>query len=150
MSIFFSKNFKYSEIMCPCGCNKAKPIDPKLIYLLQGLRDLIDKPIYISKGGGLRCKKYNKQIHGYVDSPHIAGKAVDIHAKKMGIIDLAVIAKNVGFSRIGIYPHSHFIHADTVLPYPSASWVRDANGKYKYFKSLDEAISFVEAIDENA
>ena len=154
MSIFFSKNFKYSEIMCPCGCGKAKPIDPKLIYLLQALRDKIDKPIYISKGGGIRCKRYNKSIKGFVDSPHMAGKAVDIHAKKMHIIDLALEAKEVGFSRIGLYPFSHFIHVDTVLPYPSASWVRTGKipkeYKYKYFKSLVEAISFVEAIDENA
>ena len=67
MSIFFSKNFKYSEIMCPCGCEKDRPIEPQLTYLLQALRDKINEPIYITIGGGIRCKKYNKRIGGYVD-----------------------------------------------------------------------------------
>ena len=149
MSIYFSKNFKYSEIMCPCGCKKDRPIDPKLISLLQALRDKLGEPIYISSGGGIRCKRYNKRIKGYVDSPHLKGKAVDIHIKGYDIIGLAVIAMGVGFSRIGLYPYNHFIHVDTVRPYPSASWVRDVNGKYKYFKSLEEAIDFIEARNED-
>ena len=133
--------------MCPCGCGKIKPIDPKLIYLLQALRDKIDKPIYIGIGGGLRCKKYNKRIGGYVDSPHLHGRAVDISVKDMDIIDLALEAKSIGFTRIGLYPVDNFIHVDTVGPYPSASWVRTGGNpkdyKYKYFKSLEEAIEAI-------
>ena len=147
MSIFFSKNFKYAEIRCPCGCGKDRPIDHELIYLLQALRDKINKPIYISKGGGIRCKAYNKRIGGYVDSSHLYGKAVDIHAKNMGIIKLAEEAKDIGFKRIGLYPFSHFVHLDTVEPYPSASWVRDIQGKYHYFKNLENAISFIKGIN---
>jgi len=138
MSIFFSKNFKYSEIACPC-CGKDRPIHPQLTFLLQALRDRIGNPIYITIGGGIRCKKYNKRIGGYIDSPHLYGKAVDIHAG-MDIVSLAIQAKKIGFSRIGLYPFSHFIHVDVVEPYPSESWVRDVNGKYKYFKTLEEAI----------
>ena len=140
MSIFFAKNFKYSEIMCPCGCKKVKPIDPKLIYLLQSLREKIDRPIYIGTGGGLRCRPYNKRIGGYVNSPHLSGKAVDIHAKNMDIITLARKAKEIGFTRIGLYPHSHFVHIDVVRPYKSESWVRDVNGDYHYFETLEEAM----------
>jgi len=156
MSIFFAKNFKYSEIMCPCGCGKIKPIDPKLSFLLQSLREKISRPIYISKGGGLRCKSYNKRIGGYERSPHvpyyvtikkikylIGCRAVDIHAKNMGIIDLAIAAKDIGFTRIGLYPYSYFVHVDIVRPYRSASWVRDVNGNYIYFKNLEEAIEFI-------
>ena len=148
MTIDFTKDFKYSEIMCPC-CKKIRPIDPKLIYLLQSLREKIDRPIYISIGGGLRCRAYNKRIGGYKYSPHMAGKAVDIHAKNMGIIDLAIVAKEIGFSRIGLYPYNHFIHVDTVKPYRgSASWVRDKNGNYHYFKTLEKAGCFMETITE--
>ena len=143
MSIYFAKNFKFSEIMCPCGCEKVKPIDLSLSFLLQSLREKIDRPIYISRGGGLRCKKYNKRIGGYIDSPHLAGKAVDIHAKNMDIISLAKQSKDIGFSRIGLYPFSHFIHVDVTRPYPSASWVRDKTGKYVYFEELEEAIKFI-------
>jgi len=140
MSIFITKNFKYSEFACPCGCGKDRPLDPKLIYLLQSLRDKIDKSIYISIGGGIRCKKYNKRIGGYLDSPHLYGRAVDIHAKNIDIVSLAKQAKDIGFTRIGLYPFNHFIHVDVVRPDPSASWVRFLAGNYIYFKTLEEAI----------
>jgi len=143
MSTYFAKNFRFSEIMCPCGCEKIKPIDPRLSFLLQSLREKINRPIYISKGGGLRCKKYNRKIGGYRYSPHIEGRAVDIHAKNMGIISLAKQAKDVGFTRIGLYPSNYFIHVDTLKPRPSASWVRSKTGKYVYFKELEEAIKFI-------
>jgi len=146
MSIYFAKNFKYSEIMCPCGCGKGRPINPRLIYLLQRLRDLIDRPIYISGGGGIRCKKYNKQIKGYVDSPHLTGKAVDIHAKNMDIITLAKEARDIGFTRVGLYPHNHFIHIDILKPRPSASWIRDKNGIYYYFTKLEDAIGAIKCV----
>ena len=155
MSIYVSKNFKYSEFACPC-CGKDRPIDPQLIFLLQNLREKIDRPIYISKGGGLRCKKYNKRIGGYVDSPHVpfliivkgekvfrGCKAADIHAKNMDIISIAKQAKDIGFSRIGLYPFNHFVHVDIIRPYPSASWVRDVQGRYVYFKSLDGAMTYI-------
>ena len=144
MSIYFAKNFLYKEVMCPCGCGKIKPIDPKLSFLLQSLREKIKMPIYISKGGGLRCKSYNKRIGGYRYSPHLQGRAVDISVKNMDIMVLANLAKDIGFSRIGLYPYSHFVHVDTLKPRPSESWVRDINGKYIYFKTLDEAIEFIE------
>ena len=139
MSIYFAKNFKYSEIACPC-CGKVKPIDPCLSFLLQSLREKISIPIYISRGGGLRCKKYNKKIGGYNNSPHLRGQAVDIHAKNMDIITLAREAKNVGFTRVGLYPYSHFIHVDILKPRPSASWLRDDDGIYYYFTTLEDAI----------
>lgn len=144
MSIYFARNFKYAEIMCPCDCKKIKPIDPKLVYLLQSLREKINRPIYISRGGGLRCWIYNRAINGYIYSPHLRGKAVDIHAKKMNIIDLAKAAKEIGFSRIGLYPHNHFIHVDTIRPYRSSAWVRDKKHKYHYFKTFELAINFME------
>ena len=139
MSIYITRNFKQVEFACPC-CSKVKPLDPKLIFLLQSLREKINRKIYINKGGGLRCKIYNRRIKGYICSPHKIGKAVDIHAKNMGIIDLAREAKEIGFSRIGLYPHNHFIHVDIIRPYRNASWVRDKDYMYTYFKTLEDAI----------
>ena len=145
MSIFVTKSFRYSEFCCPCGCGKDRPLDPKLIYLLQSLRNKIDRPIYISIGGGIRCKAYNRKIGGYPTSAHLFGRAVDISVKNMGIIDLAIAAKSIGFSRIGLYPYNFFIHIDTVNPYiGSASWVRDVAGIYHYFKTLEQAGNFME------
>ena len=142
MSIYVTKNFKRVEFVCPC-CGKDRPIDPHLIYLLQGLREKINRPIYISRGGGIRCKKYNRKIGGYRYSPHLEGRAVDIHAKNMGLIELAKEAKNISFTRIGIYPSNYFIHVDILKPRPSESWVRSKTGKYIYFKELEEAIKFI-------
>lgn len=139
MSVCFSRNFKYSEISCPC-CGKIRPLDPKLIFLLQSLRNKIKLPIYISRGGGLRCKVYNKKIGGYKYSPHLKGKAVDIHVKNMDITVLATLAKDIGFLRQGLYPDNHFVHVDIVRPWRSASWVKRRRKKTVYFKTLEEAI----------
>lgn len=141
MSIYITKNFKAIEFACFC-CGKIKPIDSHFIYLLQNLRDKIKQPIYITSG--IRCKKYNKKIGGYVDSPHLIGKAADIYTIKISLIDLAKTAKMVGFSRIGLYPYNLFIHVDTIKPYPNESWVRDIQGKYIYFKTLEDSILFME------
>ena len=146
MSIFVTKNFRRSEFRCPCGCGKDRPIDPKLIYLLQSLREKIDRPIYISIGGGIRCKAYNRKIGGYPTSAHLFGRAVDISVKNMGIIDLAIAAKEIGFPRIGLY--RSFIHIDTLRPVPSASWYRDGKGIYHYFKTLEQAGRFMQSITE--
>ena len=141
MSKYITKNFKYSEFSCPC-CGKTRPINPNLIYRLQNLRDKINKPIYISSG--IRCKKENKRVGGYSRSPHMAGKAVDIYAKKTTLNDLALAARDVGFTRVGLY--KSFIHIDILRPVPSASWVRSKDRKYHYFKSLEEAITFEKII----
>lgn len=142
MSIFITKNFKHSEFNCPC-CGKNRPIDPHFIYLLQNLREKINREIYISKGGGLRCKKYNRKIYGYRNSAHLFGKAADIHAKNMILVQLAREARNIGFTRIGIYPNNYYVHVDTYAPRSSASWVKYIKGNYTYFKTLEEAIEFI-------
>ena len=140
-----SKNFEDKEFYCPCkNCKKDKLPDDKLVTLLQNLRDKLNQPIYITKGGGIRCRNYNKIIGGYVDSPHLYGKATDVQVENMDIVSLAKQAKDIGFSRVGLYPFSHFIHIDVIRPYPSASWVRDIQGKYHYFKTLEDAIIFSE------
>ena len=142
MSIFVTKNFRFSEFACPC-CGKDRGVDSRFIYLLQNLREKIGKPIYITKGGGLRCRKYNQKIGGYRNSPHLRGMAGDIHAKNMSLIQLAKESKSIGFSRIGIYPHNYFIHIDTYSARPNASWIRDIQGRYIYFRKLEEAIEFI-------
>ena len=136
-----SLNFSKNEFACGCGCGKNEPIDPELIRLLQDLRTKLGKSIHILEG--VRCKKYNKHIGGYIDSPHLQGKAADIYIKDMNIITLAKEAKKVKFPRIGLYPYNNFIHLDTIIPYPSESWIRDEKGIYHYFKTLEKAIEYL-------
>ena len=139
MSKYVSKDFQQDEFACKCGCGKVKPIDPELIRLLQDLRTKLAKPIQVLEG--VRCRKYNHDIKGFIDSPHLAGKAVDCKAKNINLIDFAREARDIGFSRVGLY--ETFLHLDTIEPYPSASWYRNQNDIYIYFKTLEEAIMFV-------
>jgi len=127
--------------MCPCGCGKTRPIDPHFIYLLQSLRDKLNTPIYVTNG--LRCLNYNKKIGGYFNSAHLFGRGADIRVPGMNIIKLAKEAKSVGFSRVGLYPYSNFVHIDVMKAMPSSAWVRSKNGNYYYFKDLETAINFM-------
>lgn len=144
-----SKDFTASEFNCPC-CKKNS-VSPTLIALLQKLRDWVGEPIIVSKGGGVRCKKYNKKINGYEKSPHIDGYAADIHCKNTDIYKLALMANLLSFSRIGISPFGHYIHVDIVKPHPSKYWVYDRTGFIKYFrppKTIDDAIVFAKILSD--
>jgi len=143
MSIFVSKSFKYIEFICPCGCGKTKPIDSRFIYLLQNLRDKLNQPIYITKGGGIRCPSYNKKIGGYFNSAHLFGRAGDIRVVGMDIVSLAKQAKDIGFPRIGLYPYDNFVHLDVMRPFPSEAWLRGKSGRYYYYRKFEEAIESV-------
>ena len=140
MSLYITKNFKYAEIQCPCGCGKDRPVDARSIYLLQSLRDYIDLPIYISKGGGIRCPTYNRSMGGYWNSAHLFAKGWDISTPSMSIIELAEEAKHIGFDRIGLYFYNNFIHVDVMRPFPSAAWIRYKDGSYSYYRSLELAL----------
>jgi len=60
--------------------------------LLEPLRTLIDKPIYISSG--YRCEKLNKAVGGSATSQHRYGQAVDIEVIGMSTKTLYTIIKN--------------------------------------------------------
>ena len=140
MSIYVTRNFKQAEFACPC-CGKVRPLYPKLIYLLQSLRDKINLPIYITSG--LRCKSYNRKVGGYRYSPHLFGKAVDIYVRNMDITVLATLAKDIGFLRQGLYPDNNFVHIDIVRPWRSASWIKNKNKEIIYCKTLESAINLL-------
>jgi len=138
-----SKNFDSKEFACPC-CDGAM-IDDRLVSKLQDLRDLIDRPIHISSG--YRCERENLKVDGYSDSPHIDGLAVDIIVKDFDFRELALLAIEVGFYRVGLYPYSNskFLHLDIKPPSPSQAWIRWKNGKYTYYKTLKGALDVLKA-----
>ena len=118
-----SKNFNLNEFTCPCknkNCKKDELPNPKLLILLQELRDKIQMPIYISIGGGIRCRSYNASVGGYANSPHVFGKAADISVEGMTLSELAKICISIGFLRIGIY--TNHLHVDVVTPHTSRFW----------------------------
>lgn len=105
-----SKNFTSEEFACQCGCGLDN-ISPKLVNMLQQVRDIIGKPIRITSG--CRCIKHNRNVGGTANSAHITGMAVDIATptgtERYEIINSLMAA---GFKRIGINFEQRFIHAD--------------------------------------
>ena len=138
-----SKNFDTKEFACPC-CDGVM-VDNGLVSKLQILRDLIDLPINISSG--YRCRRENKKVGGYPDSPHIDGIAADIIVSDFDYGELALLALEAGFYRVGLYPFSNskFLHLDIKPPSPSQAWIRWKNGKYTYYKTLRLALDAIDA-----
>lgn len=78
-------------------CNKAPSgVVRNLGYLsnnlLEPLRTLVDKPIYISSG--YRCERLNKVVGGSATSQHRYGQAVDIQVFGLSPKSLYTIIKN--------------------------------------------------------
>lgn len=69
-----SRNFKRSELACPC-CDECK-MNATFVAHLQMLRDLYGKPIEIVSG--YRCPNHNREVRGSPKSDHLRGEAVDI------------------------------------------------------------------------
>lgn len=104
-----SRNFRSEEFACKC-CGKCE-MDQRLIDVLQLIRDILNKPIYINSG--YRCDKHNKEVGGSSNSQHTKGKAADIRIKDMSVKQIYDMVKCFPtITGIGIYPEQHFIHVD--------------------------------------
>lgn len=115
---YVTKNFKYKEFQCKNG-NKNVTMDMNLIYKLQELRDILNKPIIITSA--YRSLNYNRKIYNYEkdnkgnykgdNSQHIKGKAVDIKVSGLTPLEIGAYGQALGFNGIGIY--NTFTHLDT-------------------------------------
>ena len=112
-----AKHFKLSEFACPC-CNLVM-LHPKLLSKLVELRNIIERPLYITSG--YRCSKYNIQIGGIRNSYHCIGLAADIKVKDINLIELLEICENIDFNGIGFYEKKNFLHLD-VRPTKRTRW----------------------------
>lgn len=101
------RNFKPSEFVCP-HCKQLK-IDPRIVKIIQYIRDKYNKPITVTSA--YRCPEYNSQIGGVPNSAHVRGYALDISCTtSQDRYRLLNILLNMGLPRIGIA--SNFIHID--------------------------------------
>ena len=107
-NIKIAKYFNLSEFACPC-CRRVM-LHPKLLGKLVKLRNVLERPVYITSG--YRCPKYNYQIGGVVNSYHLIGLAADIKVKDISLIDLLEICEEIGFPGIGFYEKKNFLHLD--------------------------------------
>jgi uncharacterized protein YcbK (DUF882 family) len=139
-----TKNFSKSEIACPCCGNTD--IDPAIVEIAQMIRDELGVPLYVPEGGGKRCDRYHNAIGKYY-SAHQTGQAIDLYMKPFklsNMLKIAHLGKELGATRIGLYPDYTVksVHLDLWKPSPSESWVRVGRG-YIYFKHFKSAVKFV-------
>lgn len=107
-----SENFDSSEFKCHC-CGKLPKdgMNPRLIKLLQSIRDKIGKSITIMSG--YRCESHNQVCGGAKHSQHVLGNAADIRIHGMDADNVQhwlVLNFNKECKGIGCY--NTFTHVD--------------------------------------
>jgi len=115
--IMIAPHFNLSEFACPC-CKRVM-LHPKLLAKLVELRDVLEKPVYITSG--YRCFEYNRKVGGVANSYHLIGLAVDIKVKDINLIQLLAYAEEIDFAGIGFYEKKNFLHLD-VRPTQRTRW----------------------------
>jgi len=116
-NIIIAPHLKLSEFACSC-CNRVM-LHPKLLSKLVELRNVLEKPVYITSG--YRCFEYNRKVGGVANSYHCIGLAADIKVKDINLIELLGYAEEVDFAGIGLYEKKNFLHLD-VRPTKRTRW----------------------------
>lgn len=107
-----SKYFHLSEYFINhLQCMDEKLIKPKLIELVQEIRDTAGVPITITSGW--RSIQKNQQVGGALKSEHLNGAAVDITSRQISIDKLYEICKaNSKVIGLGDGRKYGFVHVD--------------------------------------
>jgi len=101
-----SRNFRQSEFVSP-DTGEAK-MDMQVIINLQVVRDHFGKKVVVISG--YRTSRHNRNIGGHSESLHLKGMAVDWYIEGVSVYEMARVAKECGFTGIGIYKYS--VHTD--------------------------------------
>lgn len=102
-----SKYFKKEEFACNCGCG-FDDVDPKLIELMDYIREKAGEPLYITSG--CRCPYWNEHERGEPNSQHLYGTACDFWAENTSVESLYTYAEEGNADGVGLYPT--WVHAD--------------------------------------
>jgi uncharacterized protein YcbK (DUF882 family) len=114
-----STHFKSEEFACHCGCG-ASEVNPKLVELLEDIREVTEHPIIITSGR--RCEAKNKECGGKPKSQHLLGNAADIQVKGFTSRRLRdLIEKRFGAKVGGLGEYKTFVHVDVRTGTP-ARW----------------------------
>lgn len=113
-----SNNFMRSEFACKgtnC-CGGSAPIDPRLIDLLQAIRDAVDAPVIPTSG--FRCRKHNSTTKdAHPESYHTLGMAADIRCPGMTARELYTVClrvvDSIGYGYLICYDHKGIVHVDS-------------------------------------
>ena len=116
-----SENFDSSEFKCKCCGGLPKGgMNPKLIELLQELRNKLGKSISITSG--YRCEHHNHKVGGAKHSQHVLGTAADIRVAGMNAHEVHdYIASHFNQRCKGLGKYKNFTHVD-VREGASARW----------------------------
>lgn len=86
-------------------------VDEASLDKLQKLRNTLGKPLLITSA--YRSEAHNRAVGGAKNSQHRLGKAFDVRMDNQDPQHFESVAKAVGFTGIGHYPKSGFMHIDT-------------------------------------
>lgn len=101
-----SRNFKLCEFASP-DTGEAK-MDMQVKINLQKVRDHFGKKVVVISG--YRTPTHNRNIGGKPNSLHLKGMAVDWYVEGVSAREMAQVARECGFTGIGIYKYS--VHTD--------------------------------------
>ena len=103
------KYFEYEEFDSPDVQGSGQLMDPKLLEMIDEVREIYGKPIRINSG--YRTEAHNRKVGGVDSSSHIKGLAIDVSCTKSdNRFKMLTALIEVGFNRIGVA--GSFIHVD--------------------------------------
>lgn len=100
-------------------------LDARLVYALDEFREYVGVPLHVHTA--------YRERSDFADSQHPHGRAVDVCAKGLSLLDFWLAAeRHPGFTGIGLYPFwSHpGLHLDIRLALVRARWWRNLSGQY--------------------
>lgn len=101
-------NFSPQEMACK-GTGRLM-LDPDAMDKLQALRTRLGRPLLITSA--YRSPEHNRAVGGASRSMHMQGRAFDVRQENHDPREFIAAAQAVGFTGIGTYPRSGFIHVD--------------------------------------
>ncbi len=104
-----TEHFSLVEFQCPC-CHTVL-LAPRLVLMLEALRQSWGRPLVVNSG--FRCRSHNKEVGGVAGSLHLLGRAVDVRVAAAEQERFQRLAASVGFSRALCYGKRGFVHLET-------------------------------------
>lgn len=108
-AVKLSANFRVSEFACKDGSDTVF-ISPRLVWLLQKIRDHFAKPVVIISA--YRNDAYNKKVSGADYSQHKYGTAADIYISGVSPATIAAYVETIMPNSGGIGIYNSFVHVD--------------------------------------
>jgi len=103
------KYFEYEEFDSPDVQGSGQLMDPKLLEMIDEVREIYGKPIRVTSG--YRTEAHNHKVGGVSSSSHLKGLAIDVACVKSDDrFEMLTALLEVGFNRIGVA--GSFIHVD--------------------------------------